>query len=134
MTQEKANKIFATELGQYLNVIYVTSDDQPFIRHEEAVLHTNELLNADPENFVDTSITEWYPEVNNTVMKFIKKQLLRSINIVKHHWDYMVIESADDMELTWFGKWFLRTMMFGLFICYIPIVIVFMPLWLVIFK
>jgi len=62
MTQEKANKIFATELGQQLNVIYVTSDDQPFIRHEEAVLHTNELLNADPENFVDTSITEWYPE------------------------------------------------------------------------
>ena len=62
MTQEKANKIFATELGQQLNVIYVTSDDQPFSRHEEAVLHTNELLNADPENFVDTTITEWYPE------------------------------------------------------------------------
>ncbi len=62
MTQEKANKIFATELGQQLDVIYVTSDDQVFIRYEEAVLHTNELLNADPENFVDTSITEWYPE------------------------------------------------------------------------
>lgn len=62
MTQEKANKIFATELGQQLNVIYVTCDDKPFIRYEEAVLHTNELLNADPENFVDTSIIEWYPE------------------------------------------------------------------------
>lgn len=62
MTQEKANKIFATELGQQLDVIYVTSDDQVFIRYEDAVLHTNELLNADPENFVDTSITEWYPE------------------------------------------------------------------------
>jgi len=67
-------------------------------------------------------------------MKFIKKQLFRSINIVKHHWDFLVVEFADDMDLTWFGKWFLRTMMFGLFICYIPIVIVFMPLWLVIFK
>jgi len=67
-------------------------------------------------------------------MKFIKKQLLRSINFVKHHWDFLVVESAEDMDLTWFGKWFLRTMMFGLFICYIPIVIVFMPLWLVIFK
>ena len=65
-------------------------------------------------------------------MKFIKKQLLRSINFIKHHWDFMVVEF--DMDLTWFGKWFLRTMMFGLFICYIPIVIVFMPLWLVIFK
>ena len=62
MTQEKTNKIFETELGQQLNVIYVTSDDQQFIRYEEALLHTNELLNADPENFVDTSITEWYPE------------------------------------------------------------------------
>jgi len=45
-----------------LDVIYVTSDDQAFIRYKETVLHTNELLNADPENFVDTSITEWYPE------------------------------------------------------------------------
>ncbi len=62
MTQEKANKIFATELGQQLNVIYVTSDDQPFIRYEEAQFHTNEMLNGDFENFVDTTITEWYPE------------------------------------------------------------------------
>ena len=62
MTQEKANKIFSTDLGQQLNVIYVTSDDKPFIRYEEAVFYTNELLNAEPENFVDTSITEWYPE------------------------------------------------------------------------
>lgn len=62
MTQEKANEIFATNLGQQLDVIYVTSDDRVFIRYEEAVLHTNDLLNADPENFVDTSITEWYPE------------------------------------------------------------------------
>lgn len=38
MTQEKANKIFATDLGRQLDVIYVTSDDKPFIRYEEAVL------------------------------------------------------------------------------------------------
>ena len=62
MTQEKANRIFETDLGQQLNVIYVTSDDRSFIRYEEAVIHTNMLLNADPENFVDTRITEWYPE------------------------------------------------------------------------
>lgn len=60
MTQEKANRIFETELGQQLDVIYVTSDEQVFIRYEEAALHTNDLLNADPENYVDTSITEWY--------------------------------------------------------------------------
>lgn len=62
MTQEKANKIFETPLGQQINVIYVTSDDKAFIRYEEAVLHTNVILNAEPQNFVDTSITEWYPE------------------------------------------------------------------------
>jgi hypothetical protein len=45
-----------------LNVIYVTSDDKAFIRHQEAVLHTNEMLNANPTEFVDTTITEWYPE------------------------------------------------------------------------
>lgn len=60
MTQEQANKIFSSELGQQINVIYVTSDDQSFIRYEEAALHTNELLNSNPEEFVDTSITEWY--------------------------------------------------------------------------
>lgn len=63
MTQERANEIFATELGQQLSVIYVTFDDKPFIRYEEALAHTKRLLNAIPEEFVDTtSITEWYPE------------------------------------------------------------------------
>lgn len=61
MTQEEADKIFETDLGRQLEVIYVTSDDRVFIRYEEAVLHTNDMLNADPESFVDTSITEWYP-------------------------------------------------------------------------
>ena len=62
MTQEIANKIFQTEMGIQLEVIYVTSDDQFFVRYEEALLHTNDMLNGDPENFVDTTITEWYNE------------------------------------------------------------------------
>jgi hypothetical protein len=62
MTQEKVNRIFETDLGVQLNVIYSTSDDRVFIRYEEALLHTNELLNSDPEKFVDTTITEWYNE------------------------------------------------------------------------
>ena len=56
MTQEKANKIFETELGQQLDVIYVTSDDKPFIRFEEAVIHAGKLLNN------DVSISEFYKE------------------------------------------------------------------------
>ena len=62
MTREKANEIFSTPLGQQLNVIYVTSDDRPFIRHQEAQSHTLEMLSGSTENFVDTTITEWYPE------------------------------------------------------------------------
>jgi len=62
MTQEKANKIFGSSLGQQLTVIYVTSDDKPFIRYEEAQLHTNDMLNGDPENVVNTTIEKWYPE------------------------------------------------------------------------
>ena len=50
MTQERANKIFETELGQQLLSIYVTSDDRVFIRYEEAQLNTH------------GKITEWYPE------------------------------------------------------------------------
>jgi hypothetical protein len=65
MTQGKANKIFETELGQQLDVIYVTPDDQTFIRHEEAVSHIKEMLNNDPEKVFKSAITEWYPEFTN---------------------------------------------------------------------
>jgi hypothetical protein len=41
MTQEKANEIFKTDLGRQLDVIYVTSDDRPFVRIEEAIKHAN---------------------------------------------------------------------------------------------
>ena len=60
MTKEKVNEIFKTDIGIQLDVIYVTSDDKVFIRQSEALLHTNDMLNGDPENFVHTTITEWY--------------------------------------------------------------------------
>ncbi len=60
MTQEKANEIFETELGQQHLSFYATSDDQVFIRYNEAVAHTNGMINAvGGQNFVDTTITEW---------------------------------------------------------------------------
>ena len=63
MTQEKANKIFDTDLGQQLLSFYTTSDDQVFIRYNEAVLHTNEMVNAvGGQKYVDTTITEWFPK------------------------------------------------------------------------
>jgi len=57
MTQEIANEIFASELGQQLNEIFVTSDDRPFIRIHEAVTYAYNNLR---ETGLD--ITAWYPE------------------------------------------------------------------------
>jgi len=62
MTQEKANKIFETELGQQLNVIYVTSDDRAFIRYEEAFEHSNGELDTNTNTLSDKTITEWYSD------------------------------------------------------------------------
>lgn len=60
MTQEKADKIFATGLWQQLDVIYVTSDDQPFIRHEEAENYCHDIL-EEGDDVSKYNITEWYP-------------------------------------------------------------------------
>ena len=60
MTQEKINKIFETDLGQQLNMIYCTSDDRTFIRYGEAEKHTKGELDPDTKPLEDKTITEWY--------------------------------------------------------------------------
>lgn len=57
MTQEKANQIFDTSLGQQLLSFYCTFDDRVFIRRSEAQLHLDQITN--PEN---TEIIEWFPD------------------------------------------------------------------------
>ncbi len=47
MTQEKANKIFDTDLGQQLLSIYCTSDDRVFIRYEEARIKIAREINPE---------------------------------------------------------------------------------------
>jgi hypothetical protein len=42
MTQERINKLFETDLGQQLNELYVTFDDQVFIRYRDAESYLNE--------------------------------------------------------------------------------------------
>ena len=76
MTQEKVNEIFKTDIGIQLEVIYVTSDDKVFVRYKEALLHTNDMLNGDPENFVDTKITEWYNENYKTIIPKTTQQII----------------------------------------------------------
>lgn len=61
MTQEKTNKIFATELGQQLNEIFVTSDDTLFIRREEAENYCHDIL-EEGDDVTKYNITVWYSE------------------------------------------------------------------------
>lgn len=61
MTQEKANQIFDTFLGQQLLSFFCTSDNQVFIRYEEALNYINRKKEED-ENFTNEEVTEWYPE------------------------------------------------------------------------
>lgn len=60
MTQEQASAIFSTGFGQQLDVIYVTSDDQYFIRYHEAVDWAEGLYTPFNE-LEDKTITEFYP-------------------------------------------------------------------------
>ena len=60
MTQEKVNKIFSTELGQQLNEIFVTSDDTPFIRREEAENYCHDIL-EEGNNPTKYNIITWHP-------------------------------------------------------------------------
>ena len=61
MTQEKANEIFDTEIGQQLLEIYVTPNDIPFIRLEEAYQYCKYglKLGDDPSKY---GIEVFYPE------------------------------------------------------------------------
>lgn len=43
MNQQKANKIFRSGLGTQVSFIFVTKDDKPFIRAEEAEVHAKEI-------------------------------------------------------------------------------------------
>jgi hypothetical protein len=47
-------------------------------------------------------------------MSFIKRQLIRSFNLIKDHWDFLVGESNDN-DLTRFGNFFIKILMIVIF-------------------
>jgi hypothetical protein len=61
MTQEQANRIFQTDLGQQCNEIFVTSDEEVFIRHQEAMLHTEGKLISNTFPLENKEILTFYP-------------------------------------------------------------------------
>ena len=68
------------------------------------------------------------------MIRFIKRQLLRSWNIIKGYWDMMLFEFIKDSEFTEIGKYFVGVMMGMFLVVWAAIVIMFMPLILVMFK
>ena len=61
---EKVNSIFKSDLGQQLTHLHSTSDGRVFIRHSEAKLHTEGLLDPNTNPLQDKKITNWYNEEN----------------------------------------------------------------------
>ncbi len=68
------------------------------------------------------------------MIRFIKRQLLRSWNIIKGYWDMMLFEFIKDSEFTEIDKYFVCVMMGMFLVVWTAIVIMFMPLILVMFK
>lgn len=60
MTQTIINRYFQGDLGQQVDVLYSTSDNRVFIRHEEAVRHTNGELDPNTAPLEDKTIETWY--------------------------------------------------------------------------
>lgn len=94
MTQELANRIFQSELGQQVLEIFVTSDDQVFIRHQEALLHTKGELIPNTVPLEDDTITTWYENYET----FFICQFLESENL------YYLVEYNEEEGVL--GEWF----------------------------
>lgn len=56
MTQEKINKYFESELGSQCVSLFSTADDNVFIRHSEAVTH------SESNGLLVSAIQEWFEE------------------------------------------------------------------------
>lgn len=88
MTQEKANKIFETELGLQLNEIFVTSDDRTFIRREEAENYCHDIL-EEGDDVKKYSITVWYPNdtpaglaIDKAKIKKLQNDTIRPVDLL----------------------------------------------------
>ena len=57
LTQEYINKVFQTNLGQQLDCLFSTPDDNVFIRKEEAIQHCND------NSLNEEEIIQWFEEI-----------------------------------------------------------------------
>jgi hypothetical protein len=57
MTQERINKVFETDLGQQCNELFVTFDDQIYIRYDDAVEYLTHFSYK-----IEDNIETWYRE------------------------------------------------------------------------
>ena len=116
MNQEKADKYFATCLGQQLNEFYATSDDAVFVSYNDAVWYCENVLKNEEEI---KNITLWYRsddfygigkwvEINSEVKTFMFGDEPELIHVIKTGFEdkYMVVwEDAYELNIgkTTFG-------------------------------
>ena len=115
MTQERANEIFATELGQQLDVIYVTSDGNPFIRYAEALEYA--ATRKVNDQLFDCRIEEWFPEeelvyTEKDIENFLFWGFNISCSLVKYAINFDCYINGSEMSklLTEWRKWHNRVM------------------------
>lgn len=83
MTREQVNKIFETELGQQLLSVFVTPDDNVFIRQSEAISYCKENLRIKHPKWREAKEIEEEPEVLELTIDQIAENYGVSPDIVK---------------------------------------------------
>lgn len=69
--------IFASELGQQLDVVYLTSDNKPFVRYMEAVNHANG--NYENEPLKDKTIRELFNDIDENADLISRNLIIQKI-------------------------------------------------------
>lgn len=65
--KEIVKKAFASELGQQIDGIYSTSDNRIFIRKEEAINHSEGLLDKNTLPLNDKTVLLWWEDDDEVV-------------------------------------------------------------------
>ena len=77
MNQSIANEIFKSDLGQTLDVIYVTCDDSVFETMSEAILHVKGELVPNSSPLEDSTIMSYYPRLDEEwIWQYLEKENL----------------------------------------------------------
>ena len=104
MTQERIDKIFASDFGQQFYVLFSTSDDRVFVRYEEAVRHTRGELDPNTLPLDDPRILDWAQgDEDNTTYHSCRDTFLTDTEKAVDWWKSLPVQNLIDMSHSWVG-------------------------------